>query len=182
MFHSKIHTLFLAGPPVARTFLFWGREGRFANGCDVSPFLPHSARVGICAFTESAVASRRRIQFNPAAHDSLDTHDYRRMEAALQTAANDGGPLHAGGNVFVERQPASRFRRARLGYPGTAGRQVLPEPAPRVRLNTPFHKFTHVLWAARAAPGCPGKSSRWTSWFRSSRVNLQSQGLAMIEK
>src|ERR1035437_6766128 len=67
------------------------------------------------------------------------------MEATLQTAADDSGPLHAGGNVLVQRQPAIGLQRAWLGNPGTAGRQVLSEPPPRVR-----HSATTVV--ARRSP------------------------------
>src|ERR1035437_9368254 len=59
--------------------------------------------------------------------------DFKRMEATLQTAADDSGPLHAGGNVLVQRQPALGLQRAWLGNPGTAGRQVLSETPPRGR-------------------------------------------------
>jgi hypothetical protein len=88
-------------------------------------------------FTESAVASLSRFQFNPATHDLLDTHDCERVETALQTAAGDGGPLRAGGNVLVKRQPAIGLPRAWLRNPGAAGRQVLSEPAQRVRTAPP---------------------------------------------
>src|ERR1019366_8135913 len=84
-------------------------------------------------FPESAVASRRLFQFNPAAHDLLAKHDSERMATALQTAAGDGGPLRAGGHVLVERQPPNELQRTRLGNPGTARRQVLSEPPQRVR-------------------------------------------------
>ena len=78
------------------------------------------------------VASRRRFRFNPTTHDLLDTHDGERLATALQAAAGDGGSLRAGGDVLIERQPAIGIQRARLGNPGTAGRQVLAETAPRV--------------------------------------------------
>jgi hypothetical protein len=42
-----------------------------------------------CGFIESAVAPLRVFEFNPVAHELLLTHDFERMESAVQTAAGN---------------------------------------------------------------------------------------------
>src|ERR1017187_5332806 len=98
------------------------------------------------------------------------------METVVHTATGASGSVPPGGHVFVASQQAVGLQRARLGNPGTPGRQVLAEPAERVTNTLKLHTSNRLESLAE----CLAEALRTPlhAPLQPEVIMVQSQGMA----